>query len=127
MTRRPTIVEARNSPTTIGIVSRPDSVGDLARAICMYWERKTVVPNSAMPTATLAITASTTLRSANSRSGTSGSGTLRSTKTAATAQDHAARRRAPRVCHETQSYCWPASETQISRLLTPPAISVAPT
>ena len=30
------------------------------------------------------------------------------------------------VCQETQSYCWPASETQISRAETPPAISVAP-
>src|SRR3954449_6727704 len=67
------IVDAAKRPATIGIVSRPDSVGDLPRAICMYCVRKTVVPNIAMPTATLAITASTTSRSRNRRSGTSGS------------------------------------------------------
>ena len=55
VTSRPTSVEATSSPATIGIVRSPDSVGVRPRAICMYWERKTVVPNSAMPTATLAI------------------------------------------------------------------------
>jgi hypothetical protein len=30
------------------------------------------------------------------------------------------------VCADSQSYCWPASETQISRLETPPAMSSAP-
>ena len=84
------------------------------------------MPNIAMPTAMLAITASTTVRSENRRSGTSGSGTLRSTKTAA-AQSARPPSTSTSVCHETQSYCWPASETQIRRLLTPPAISVAPT
>ncbi len=126
LTIRPIVIEAPNRPTTIGMVSRPDSVGDIPRAICMYWVRKTVVPNIAMPTATLAITASTTVRSANSRSGMIGSRTRRSTSTAASRSPAPASTSAA-VCHEAHAYCWPASETQISRAETPAAISVAPT
>ena len=126
VTRRPIAIEAHNKPTTIGIESRPDSVGDMPRAICMYWLRKTVVPNIAMPTATPAITARTTLRSPNSRSGTSGSRTRRSTITAAKQNSRPAET-STAVCHEPQAYSCPASETQIRRLETPAAISVAPT
>ena len=118
-------VEATNRPTTIGIDSSPASVGDLPRAICMYWLRKTVVPNMAMPTATLATTASTTVWSRNRRSGTSGSRTRRSTATAA-AHRPAPSSTSAAVCHDAHANSWPASETQISRLETPPAISVAP-
>ncbi len=101
--------------------------GDLPRAICMYWLRKTVVPNIAMPTATLAITASTTVRSRKSaqrdeRLGARGA--RRRPRPTSSARPPS--RRARRVCQEIQSYCCPASETQISRLDTPPAISVAP-
>ena len=120
------IVEARNRPTTIGIVSRPDSVGDLPRAICMYWLRKTVVPNIAMPTATLAITASTTVRSPNSRSGIERLARAALDQHGAASRSRCRRPTSAAVCQESQSNCWPASETQISRLETPRGDQHAP-
>jgi len=118
-------VDAPKRPITIGIVSRPDSVGDLPRAICMYWLRKTVVPNIAMPTATLAITARTIVRSRKRCSGTSGSLARRSAATAAVSSASPAATRAADG-QETQSNCWPARETQISREETPEAIRTTP-
>src|ERR1051325_4552319 len=97
-------VDAVNRPITIGIVSRPDSVGDLPRAICMYWLRKTLVPNIAMPTAMLAMTASTTVRRSNRLSGISGSLTRRSTAIAAETSA-TPRPTSANVCQESQSNC----------------------
>jgi len=91
----------------------------------MYWLRNTLVPNIAMPTAMLAITASNTVRRENSSSGISGSSTRRSTATAATISAMPRPTRAA-VCQDSQSKLWPASETQISSADAPPAISVAP-
>ncbi len=109
----PTIVLETRRPTTIGIVSRPDSVGDLPRAICMYWLRNTEVPNSATPTAMLAITASTSERFSNSRSGIIGSAARRSTSTAGISSPNAPITSAA-VCHDAHSIWWPAIEIQIS-------------
>ena len=109
----------------MGIVSSPLSVGDFARAICMYCVRKTVVPNIATPTAMLASTAITIVRSEKSRSGISGSGACRITSTAAQESAAPSATRRP-DCQETQSKLVPASDTQISRLETPPATSSAP-
>ena len=52
---------------------RPASVGVAPRAICMYWLRKTDVPNIATPVAIEAMTARVKVRFLNSVSGMSGS------------------------------------------------------
>ena len=47
---RPTTSDDTARPRIIGIVRRPDTVGDSPRAIWKYCARKTVAPNIATPT-----------------------------------------------------------------------------
>lgn len=121
----PIRVDATNVPTIIGMVSRPDSVAVLPRATCMYWLRKTAVPNIATPTATLARTARTNVRFLNRCSGMMGSTALFSTRTAATrASSDPITMTA--LCHETHSKLLPANVTHSSRVETPTLMSSAP-
>ena len=103
-------------PAIIGMVSRPDSVGVLPRASCMYWLRKTEVPNIATPTETLAMIASTTRAVAEqAASGMIGSrdpaldARRASDQQASSAADHAAR-----SARTAQANCWPPRVTQMS-------------
>ena len=84
--RLPTIVDDSSRPTIIGRVSRPDSVGVAPRASCMYWPRKTDVPNIATPTEMEAMTASVKVRFLNIASGMIGSFTTSSVMTVADQQ-----------------------------------------
>ncbi len=73
-----------------------------------------------------AAVASAVVRSLKSRSGMIGStATLASTYSAA-AMTTSPTTTIAAVVAEIQSNCWPASETQTSRMLTPPTIRVAP-
>lgn len=112
-------------PTIIGIVRRPDSVGVLPRATCMYWLRNTAVPNIATPTATEATTARTNVRFLKRCSGMSGSGVTRSTSTAPTSASTAPPTIA-NVCHESHSKFCPANVTHSRSEDTPALMRIAP-
>ena len=82
MIRPVAMLETSRPPTSASDI-RPARVGDMPRAIWKYCERKTVEPNIARPTMTLAKTARLVVRSRNSRSGMIGSRTRDSVWTAA--------------------------------------------
>ena len=121
----PMPMEAAICPTTIGRVSRPDSVGFAPRASCMYWARKTLVPNMATPTERLAMTARVKVRLLNIVSGTIGSFTTSSVITKAIR----ARAAPPTISQDSiefHSNWWPPMVTQISSSETPALSSTAP-
>ena len=109
----PTTMDARSSPAIIGMVMTPASVGVAPRAICMYWLRKTEVPNIARPVAIEAIVARVKVASRKRVSGTSGSDERSSTTT-----NRIAARTAPPTMRSVsvlaQSNVRPALVTQIS-------------
>ena len=74
----PMRIEAPIWPTIMGIVMRPDSVGEAPRASWKYCARNTLVANIATPIETEAITASVKVRFLKSVIGTIGSGTKNS-------------------------------------------------
>lgn len=121
----PEIVDDSSTPAIIGIVMRPDSVGVLPRASCMYWLRNTDVPNIAMPTATLATTDSTSVRLRNSPSGMIGSSTRDSTHSAAASVTTEAPSIA-KVCHDAQANLSPANVTHSRSSAMPTDRSAAP-
>ena len=122
---RPTTRLASTSPAIIGSDIRPATVGLLPREIWKYWLRNTVPANSVTPTNRLAKVARAVLRSRNSRSGMIGSAARASRQTA-----RASSRTPPptirAVAGEPQANWCPASDTQMSSVLTPPTMRVAP-
>ena len=115
MTLRPMIVEERNRPTIIGIVSRPDSVGDLPRASWKYWLRKTVRAehrdaDDAMPRSTASVDRAVA-EEPQRDDRLAGPGLDDEEQRD---EDDGAAAASSAVCQETQSNWWPASETQIS-------------
>ncbi len=121
----PEIVDETSRPTIIGMVSRPDWVGVLPRASCMYWLRNTDVPNRATPTAMLATTDRTSVRFRNRCSGMIGSLARDSTQIAAASVTREPPTIAA-VCHEAQSNDVPAKVIQSSRVAMLTDRSVAP-
>ncbi len=101
-TMRPETVEEISTPSIIGVVSRPASVGEWPRPIWKYWPRKTAPPNMAMPTARLARMARAGSRRLTTCSGTTGCATLASTATAAPRRTTLPPAMTP-VCQEIQS------------------------
>ncbi len=122
---RPDTSEEMNSPRISGVVLNPAWVGLSPRLIWKYWLRKTVAPNSAIPTKRLATTAREMLRCLNKPSGMTGSAARDSTRTASAPITMAPSTMAI-VCQDHQSKLLPANDTQISSNDTAPVISVAP-
>ena len=122
---RPETIDDSRTPAIIGMVSRPASVGLYPRPIWKYWPRKTAPPNIAMPTARLPRMASAVVRSRMIPSGTTGSAARDSTRTASASSTTETPTRT-KVCQESQAKELSTKEIQISRTLTPAAISVAP-
>ena len=121
----PDTAEEISSPPTIGMVSRPASVGEQPPEICRQWPRKTLEPNIAMPPAALATTASVVMRSRNSRSG----GIRSVARVSVTRKAAVARAAPPRnsaVSVEAQAKLLPASVTQVSSAVTAVVRKVAP-
>ena len=127
LTTWPMPIDAASSPITIGSVSRPDAVGVWPRPSCMYWLRKTEVPNIADAHAALAITDSTSGAAGEQvrrqdRLGRPRLGPDRAAPAAPPRPAPAARVRRRRA---SRTSC-PASDTQTSSVETPVAISAAP-
>jgi hypothetical protein len=105
---------ATSRPRTSGSDIRPASVGLIPWESWKYCARKTVEPNIATPTVTLATTAREMVRLRKRWSGIIGSATRDSTYTASDeGEDSAADHQGGRV--EAQAKLVPASETQASR------------
>ncbi len=85
-----------------------------------------MAPNIATPTSAEAAVASAVVRSRKRRSGMTGSAATRASTYRAAAITATPAPTSSAVVGETQSNCWPASDTQTSRMLTPATIRVAP-
>ncbi len=121
----PVAIEDVSWPRISGMVSRPETVGEYPRAICMYWLRNTVVPNSTTPTAALAMIARVTVRLRKRSSGMIGAATRDSTQTAI-ARTTTEPPTIAVVCQEAQSNEFPANVTQRRSVEMPADMSSAP-